>query len=206
MLNTLISSKTRLNLLLRFFINLAKKSHLRGIANDLNESTNSIRLELNNLTEAGYLIKKKEKNKVNYLANKKHPLFHVLIDLVRKHTGIESIINNIVSAIDDLNKIYLIGDYAKGIDSGTIKIYLDGKIIDPEYINEVIKKTEVKINRKIILLNEIDPFESKLLIYESNRALIIWEEFDFILARLNINNCFIFLDFLLLYLSNLLNL
>ena len=167
MLNTLISSKTRLNLLLRFFLNLAKKSHLRGIANDLNESTNSIRLELNNLTEAGYLIKKKEKNKVNYLANKNHPLFHVLVDLVRKHTGIESIINNIVSVIDDLNKIYLIGDYAKGIDSGIIKIYLDGKIIDPEYIYEVIKKTEIKINRKIILIDDVDPFDDKLLIYES---------------------------------------
>lgn len=166
MLNTLISSKTRLNLLLRFFLNLAKKSHLRGIANDLNESTNSIRLELNNLTEAGYLIKKKEKNKINYLANKNHPLFHVLIDLVRKHTGIESIINNIVSVID-LNKIFLIGDYAKGIDSGIIKIYLDGKIINPEYINEIIKKTEIKINRKIILIDDIDPFEDKLLIYES---------------------------------------
>tara|TARA_Y100001958_G_scaffold61576_1_gene41390 strand:- start:1304 stop:1810 length:507 start_codon:yes stop_codon:yes gene_type:complete len=166
-LNTLISSKTRLNLLLRFFLNLAKKSHLRGIANDLNESTNSIRLELNNLTEAGYLIKKKEKNKVNYLANKNHPLFHVLVDLVRKHTGIESIINNIVSVINDLNKIYLIGDYAKGIDSGIIKIYIDGKIIDSEYIYEVIKKTEIKINRKIILIDDVDPFDDKLLIYES---------------------------------------
>ena len=49
MLETLISSKTRLNLLIRFFLNLANKSHLRGIADDLNESTNSIRLELNNL-------------------------------------------------------------------------------------------------------------------------------------------------------------
>ena len=167
MLNTLISSKTRLKLLLRFFLNLAKKSHLRGIASDLNESTNSIRVELNNLTEAGYLIKKKEKNKINYLANKNHPLFHVLVDLVRKHTGIESIIKNIVSAIDDINKIYLIGDYAKGIDSGIIKIFLDGRINDPLYINEIIKKTEKKINRKIILINNIDPFEDKLLIYEA---------------------------------------
>jgi len=167
MLETLISSKTRLNLLIRFFLNLAKKSHLRGIANDFNDSTNSIRLELNNLTEAGYLIKKKEKNKVNYLANKNHPLFDVLIDLVRKHTGIESIINNIVSVIDDLNKIYLVGDYAKGLDSGIIKIYLDGKIIDPQFINEVIKKTEIKINRKIIIIDQIDPFDDKLLIYES---------------------------------------
>ncbi len=167
MLDTLISSKTRLNLLIRFFLNLAKKSHLRGIANDFNDSTNSIRLELNNLTEAGYLIKKKEKNKVNYLANKNHPLFYVLIDLVRKHTGIESIINNIVSVIDDLNKIYLVGDYAKGIDSGVIKIYLDGKITNSKYINEVIKKTEINIKRKILLIDKIDPFEDKLLIYES---------------------------------------
>ena len=50
MLNALISSKTRLNLLLRFFLNLAKKSHLRGIASDLNESTNSIRLDYLTLT------------------------------------------------------------------------------------------------------------------------------------------------------------
>ena len=96
MLNTLISSKTRLNLLIRFFLNLAKKNHLRGLANDFNESTNSIRLELNNLTKAGYLIKKKEKNKINYLANHKHPLFNILVNLVRKHTGIEEIVRNIV--------------------------------------------------------------------------------------------------------------
>ena len=58
MLNTLISSKIRLNLLVRNFLNLANKSHLRGIANDLNEFTNSIRLKLNNLTNAGYFVKK----------------------------------------------------------------------------------------------------------------------------------------------------
>ena len=167
MLDTLISSKTRLNLLIRFFLNLANKSHLRGIANDLNESTNSIRLELNNLTKAGYLIKKKEKNKINYLANHKHPFFKILVNLIRKHTGIESIISNIVSSIKGLKSIYLLGDYAIGKDSGHIKIYIEGKITDFKFINEVIAKTEKKINRRITLVDEIDPFETKLLIYES---------------------------------------
>ena len=168
MLDTLISSKTRLNLLIRFFLNLAKKSHLRGLANDFNDSTNSIRLELNNLTEAGYLIKKKEKNKVNYLANDKHPLFKTLVDLVRRHTGVEDIIENIIKSVTDLKKVYLVGDYANGIDSGNIKIYIEGNLNDVNYINKVIRKTEEKINRKITLLNKLDPFESKLLIYESN--------------------------------------
>lgn len=167
MLESLISSKTRLNLLIRFFLNLANKSHLRGIANDLNESTNSIRIELNNLTKAGYLIKKKEKNKINYLANQKHPFFQILVELVRKHTGIESIISNIVSAINDLKVIYILGDYAKGKDSGHIKIYIEGEIANIKFINEVITKTEKKINRRISLVHEIDPFEPKLMIYES---------------------------------------
>ena len=167
MLETLISSKTRLNLLIRFFLNLAKKSHLRGIANDLKDSTNSIRVELNNLTKAGYLIKKKSGNKVEYLANMKHPLYNILVDLVKKHTGIEEIVNSIVNSIDNLESIYVIGDYAKGIDSGLIKIYIEGEITDIKFLNEVIGKTENKINRSIYLLSEIDPFEERLIIFKA---------------------------------------
>tara|TARA_Y100001958_G_scaffold82898_1_gene56148 strand:- start:27951 stop:28448 length:498 start_codon:yes stop_codon:yes gene_type:complete len=165
MLDSLISSKTRVNLLVRFFLNLAKKSHLRGIASDFNESTNSIRVELNNLTEAGYLLKKKENNKVNYLANKNHPLFNVLVDVVKKHTGIEEIVKRIVNSIDNLNAIYVLGDYAKGIDSGIIQIYIDGNINDYAFIKNILKSTEKKIKRKITLLNFIDPFEEKLKIF-----------------------------------------
>tara|TARA_B100001287_G_C22372553_1_gene384950 strand:+ start:34 stop:540 length:507 start_codon:yes stop_codon:yes gene_type:complete len=166
MLESLITSKTRINLLIRFFLNLAKKSHLRGIASDFNESTNSIRVELNNLTKAGYLIKKKENNKINYLANNEHPLYSVIVELVKKHTGIEQIINNIVNSIKDLNAIYLIGDYAKGIDSGKIQIYIDAKLTDKKYLKSIIMKTEKKINRRIYLLEKIDPFDEKLILYE----------------------------------------
>ncbi len=165
MLESLISSKTRINLLIRFFLNLAKKSHLRGIASDFNDSTNSIRLELNNLTKAGYLIKKRENNKVNYLANQKHPLFYILVELVKKHTGVEEIVKKIVKSIDNLNAIYLIGDYAKGIDSGKIQIFIDGDINDKSFIKNILKTTEKKIRRKIILLNKIDPFEEKIKIF-----------------------------------------
>ncbi len=166
MLDTLIPSKTRLKLLVRFFLNLAKKNHLRGLANDFNESTNSIRIELNNLSKAGYLIKKKENNKINYLANKDHPLYEILIELVKKHTGVDQIVHNIIKSIDSLDAIYLVGSYAKGIDSGLIKIFIDGEIIDKKYIKKIIKKTELKINRKIKLVKKVNPFEEKLMIYK----------------------------------------
>ena len=71
MLDSLITSKTRLRMLIKFFINTANKGYLNGLANEFNESTNSIRKELNNLSAAGYLLKVKSDNKVIYNANKK---------------------------------------------------------------------------------------------------------------------------------------
>ena len=72
MLESIITSKTRLNLLIKFFVNIANKGYLNSLANEFGESTNSVRKELNNLTSAGYLVKKEINNKVIYSANEKH--------------------------------------------------------------------------------------------------------------------------------------
>ncbi len=47
MLGTLITSKTRVKLLLKFFLNSNAKAHLRGLETEFGESSNAIRLELN---------------------------------------------------------------------------------------------------------------------------------------------------------------
>ena len=57
MLNKLITSKTRLRLLIKFFVNISNEGYLNGLANEFGESTNSVRKELNNLSSAGYLKK-----------------------------------------------------------------------------------------------------------------------------------------------------
>ena len=55
MLEALISSKTRIRLLLRFFLNPESKSYLSELAEEFGESTNSVRLELNRFEKAGML-------------------------------------------------------------------------------------------------------------------------------------------------------
>merc|ERR1712078_639513 len=55
MLEILITSKTRLRLIIKFFLNIANKGYLNSLANEFGESTNSVRKELNNLSSAGYL-------------------------------------------------------------------------------------------------------------------------------------------------------
>ena len=85
MLGELITSKTRLRLLIKFFISQANRGYLNGLANEMGESTNSIRKELNHLYDAGYLNKIKNDNKIEYQANSKHPLYEVLRKVVLKH-------------------------------------------------------------------------------------------------------------------------
>lgn len=149
MLESLITSKTRLNLLVKFFVNIANRGYLNSLANEFGESTNSVRKELNNLTKAGYLVKKDFNNKVIYSANEKHPLFSTIQSIVRKHLGIEDIVTRVLENIGDVNKIILLGDYAEGIDSGVIDILIVGSDISKNYLDSIQPKIENKINRKI---------------------------------------------------------
>ena len=149
MLGSLITSKTRLKMLIKFFINTSNKGYLNGLANEFNESTNSIRKELNNLSSAGYLLKVKLDNKVIYNANKKHPLFSILQKVIRQHLGIEEIIDSILDKIGNVISVAIVGDYAKGIDSGLIKVVLLGDEINVNYLEDLIVKVEKKITRKV---------------------------------------------------------
>lgn len=124
MLNSLITSKTRLRVLVKFFIRATNKGHLNALASEFGESTNGVRKELNKLKDAGYLVSNKEQNKIIYRANINHPLYSVLQQLVKKHLRLDEMVETIVKRIGDVQKVILIGDYAKGIDSGLIEVRL----------------------------------------------------------------------------------
>jgi len=148
-LNSLITSKTRLRLLIKFFINQANSGYLNGLASEFNESTNSIRKELNHLSEAGYLEKYKDNNKVGYRANTEHPLFDILQKVVYKHLGLEEIVERVLERMGPVQKILLVGDYAQGLDSGTIDVVLVGNQLNTEYIDVLEEKVESLIDRKV---------------------------------------------------------
>ena len=150
MLNQLITSKTRLRLLIKFFISQANRGYLNGLASEFNESTNSIRKELNHLSEAGYLEKYKDNNKVAYKANIKHPMFEILQKVVFKHLGLEDIVEHVLAQMGDVKQIHLIGDYAKGLDSGNIEVMLIGERINNKYLDGLENKIEELIERKVI--------------------------------------------------------
>lgn len=168
MLENIITSKTRLRLLIKFFINIANKGYLNALANEFGESTNSVRKELNNLSSAGYLNKYMENNKVIYYANDKHPLFKIIQKIVHKHLGIEEIIETVYNRIGNVRKVVLIGDYARGIDSGLIEVLIIGDDIDKEYLEKITPKIENKINRKVnFFVSNKNIKQKSLIIFEA---------------------------------------
>ena len=149
MLGELITSKTRLRLLIKFFVSQANKGYLNGLATEMGESTNAIRKELNHLQGAGYLKKIKVNNKIEYKADTEHPLFNVLRKVVLKHLGLEDVVETVLERMGNVDKIILIGDYAKGNDSGLIEVFLIGQGLNTDYIAQLEKKIEKLIGRKI---------------------------------------------------------
>ncbi|GAB3655321.1 helix-turn-helix domain-containing protein [Echinicola sediminis] len=149
MLDILITSKTRVKLLVKFFTHEANKGYLRGLAEEFNESTNSVRVELNRLSEAGILVSKQEGNTKSYTANKKHPLFTEMKSLVAKYLGLDRLVEVVIKKLGNVQKAIVLGDYAKGIDSGVIEMVLVGKDINKEYLDFLIHKAEEKIDRKV---------------------------------------------------------
>ena len=84
----IITSKTRLRLLVKFFINVTNEDYFRGLTTEMNESTNSIRKELNNLTDADYIIRQEVDQKVTYKSNQHNPFFTLLQQIVHKFVGL----------------------------------------------------------------------------------------------------------------------
>jgi hypothetical protein len=168
MLQNLITSKTRLRLLVKFFINVANNGYLRGLADEMNESTNAIRKELNNLSSAGYLEKEVQKNKITYRANDKHPLFVTLQKIIHQYIGLDSIVAAVLGRMGTVHKIVVIGDYAKGKDSGVIEVVLVGLDLNIDYINGLALKLESEIKRKVHF--------TILQSYEGEEGLVLYEE------------------------------
>ena len=174
LLDSLITSKTRIKLLLKFFLNPGTRAYLRGLATEFGESTNAIRVELNRLTEAKILKSVHSGRTVQYRANKKHSFYKDMQSVVKKYVGLDKLAEELIARLGDIRAAYVIGDYAKGSDSGLIDLVLVGQV-DDEKLKEMTAKTEKLINRKIrtLVLDPIDleKLNSRL---DIEHALFIW--------------------------------
>lgn len=178
MIETLISSKTRIKLLLKFFLNSNTRAYLRHLEGEFGGvSTNAIRVELNKFEEAGMLNSEVLGNKKFFSANQEHPLYGEIHSIVRKYVGLDRIVEHVIKYLGNLERVYLTGDFAKGLNSDLVDLILIGENIDRSYLAILVDKAEGMINRKIrYAIFEQAEFAQSPTYHQEPKPLLIWQK------------------------------
>ena len=177
-LNTVIPSKTRVGILVKLFLNPGLKAYLRELASEFEVSTNGVRVELNHLTDHKILVSERSGRNVYYRANTDHPLFPELFSMVRKITGIDELVKSVIDRLGNLEAAYLVGDYARGVDTGVIDVVLVGDI-DKVQLDDFVKKTDAYIQKKIrTLVLDTEEFGQLMKRKSFGPVVRLWETGD----------------------------
>jgi hypothetical protein len=163
MIETLISSKTRIKLLLKFFLNSKNTAYLRGLEDKFEKS--------------GFLKSFAEGNKKVFTVNTQHPLFSDLNKIILKMVGLEYVIDYILQRIGDLEKVYLVGNLSKGQSTDIIDLVLVGNTLNKTFLTEQIEKAEKKINKKIKYIHfTADEFNLNKIKEPGMHPLLLWSK------------------------------
>lgn len=163
----IITSKMRVQILMRLFLNPKNRAYLREMATEFHASPGQLREELGQLADAGIVESERVGRQVFYRANEKHALFPELHSMVRKALGMDHIMESILQRLGDLESAALIDDYAEGKDTGIIDLALLGDI-DHANLGDLTRKAEKYLGRKI-----------RVVVYDSSDR----ERFDALLAE-----------------------
>lgn len=175
MIETLISSKTRIKLLIKFFLNSNTTAYLRNLEEEFGESTNGIRVELNKFEKAGFLDSFSEGNKKIFKANTKHPLFSDINKIILKMVGVEYVMDYILQRVGNLEKVFLVGKLAKGQNTDIIDLVLVGEDLNKAFLLEQIEKAEKKIKKKIrFVIFSPNEFELNKVKEAREKPLLLW--------------------------------
>ncbi|MFH1913127.1 MAG: winged helix-turn-helix domain-containing protein [Pseudomonadota bacterium] len=152
MLTELFTSKTRIKLLLKLFLNPEVSCYLRELASEFSVSPNAIKGELDSLSDAGYLTRRQDGRSIFFQANKKHPFFPEISSIVRKSLGIDRLVDEVVASLGKVEAIYILDDYANGKDSGLIDALVIGNV-DKGRLDELRSIVESKVGRKVRVMD-----------------------------------------------------
>ncbi len=113
MLQQIIGSQGRAEILKHLFTPEHKNTHLRELSRWVQLSAPVLQRELRQLVELGLVSMEKDGNRIKYSANSQHALYGVLCDLVRKTEGVEAVLTECF-ADTSAEWVFLFGSFARG--------------------------------------------------------------------------------------------
>ena len=105
-----------------------------------------------------------------YRVNALHPLASDITSIVRKVAGIDTVIDRVVENLPGLKQVWICGDLAQGVPSGSIDCILIGEELDAAYIaglsGKVHKLVGKKVNTQVMTEIKDDMVSGSLLVWE----------------------------------------
>ncbi len=148
-LDLLLNGKIRVKLLTRLLINPASRVYLRGLEKDFGVSSNTVRLELNKLSDLKLIeVDETDGNVKQYKANMDHPMFSPLRNIIMKQIGLDSLIEEVFRKLGDVENVYLTNEWAEGKESPFVDLVVVGNV-NKSYMNKLIDHVEKMILKKI---------------------------------------------------------
>ena len=148
-IDTLLNGKIRVRLLTRLLLNPESRVYLRGLEKDFGVSSNTVRMELNKLSDLKLIEVDQTVSAVKqYKANTMHPMFIPLRNFILKQFGFESLIEHVFQKLGDLESVYITNNWAEGKESTFVDLVVVGNV-NKNYMNRLIGHAEKVIQKKI---------------------------------------------------------
>ena len=162
---------------MKFFLNGNSSSYLRHLETEFGESSNAIRVELNRFEDAGLLKSFMQGNKKYYQADQSHPLFPDINSIIFKYIGIDQIIEKVVHKLGKLDRVYLCGDFAQGIDGDIVDLIFIGDDINRQYLVNLVDKCEKMIRRRMrYIVYATADWQAAKERMNGEEVLLLWKE------------------------------
>lgn len=148
MLDSLVTSKLRVQILVRLFLNPACRVYLRELSRECGASPGHVRAELTQLSAAGLLRAERIGRQTFYRSAPDHPLYPDICSMVRKTLGVEELLHDIRPYLGSLDRVCLVGDSAIGRDSRTLEVLLIGAA-DGETLRRRLARAGRRLGRQV---------------------------------------------------------
>ncbi len=115
-LKLLFSSQVRAEVLRVLFGVSPKTFHLREIQRETRLAVRTVSIDLGKLEKLGIVVSQKDGNRINYSANRAHPLYPDIRNLVLKTGGLADVLKEALD-IDGVKYAFIFGSVAQGSET-----------------------------------------------------------------------------------------
>lgn len=150
MLEILITSKTRRDILILLILNPDKEYYLREISRKVLQQPNLVTNELRRLEGAGILKSRKSEASTYYSINKKNPIYNELKSIVVKAYAFDVVLKKMLLGWNRIHIAFVYGSFARGEEKATsdIDLMVVGDVPLEEF-DKSVKLAEKVLGREI---------------------------------------------------------